>query len=327
MIRIIRSFAAIFIWAFALTVNAQNPNNEQISPTVNILLDGSTVNSHGTLAYFSYGNGNCSGYHRIYAVSGGATLAEYTLSQVTSYTGDISGTGAASTCYRATVYAVGVFGTSQQITSGQACVPAPAPPPCTSCACNTSFCNQSESCPLILDLNGDGILTTSLDDPVQFWIDLNGLSEATAWTNPATEEAFLWMDLNDDHAAQVTELFGSRMIAPNGKYHAHGFEALEKYDRPELGGDGDGQITHKDWLWARLKLWVDRNHDGVSQPTEISVPSSHRIVALNLVRTDGDSYDESGNELYLVGSYLMRTHGNDTESRLMADVEFKYRPN
>jgi hypothetical protein len=322
-----RTLSCAVVLMCALAVNAQNPNNEQISPTVDIRVTDASVISPGTVQYFSNGNGYCSGYHRIYATVGGATLTEHTLTQITSYTGTISGDGAASTCYRATVYAVGVFGTSQQITSGQACVPAPAPPPCTSCACSTSFCEQSESCPLILDLNGDGILTTSLDDPVQFWIDLNGLREATAWTNPATEETFLWMDLNDDHAAQVTELFGSRMIAPNGKYHAHGFEALEKYDRPELGGDGDGQITHKDWLWSRLKLWVDRNHDGVSQPTEISVPSSHRIVALNLLRTDGDTYDENGNELYLVGSYVIRTHGNDTEPRLMADVEFKYRPN
>jgi hypothetical protein len=135
------------------------------------------------------------------------------------------------------------------------------------------------------------------------------------------------MDLNEDHVAQVRELFGSRMVASNGEYHPHGFDALEKYDRPYYGGDGDGQITQKDWLWARLKLWVDRNHDGVSQPTEISVPSAHRIVALNLLRFNGDVYDEHGNEQYLIGSYVVRVHGNETELRLMADVEFKYIPN
>jgi len=325
------SYAAVFICACAVTVNAQdNPNNEQVSPTVNISVLGVSVRSTGTVQYFSYGNGHCSGYHRIYATAGAAVLTENTISNVTSttpYNANISGDGQASACYRATVYAVGFFGISQQVTSGEDCVAAPPPPPCTSCACNASLCNQSDACPLILDLNGDGILTTSLDDPVHFWIDLNGQSATTAWTDPTTEEAFLWMDLNNDHAAQVTELFGSRMIAPNGQYHVHGFAALEKYDRPYFGGNGDGQITHKDWLWARLKLWVDRNHDGVSQPTEISVPSAHRIVALNLQRSDGDTYDENGNELYLVGSYVIRVHGNNTEPRLMADVEFRYRPN
>lgn len=185
----------------------------------------------------------------------------------------------------------------------------------------------SQTCPLILDLNSDGIHTTGLDDPVHFWIDLEGRSLTTAWTNPQTEEAFLWMDLNNDHAAHVTELFGSRMVAPDGEYHPNGFDALLKFDRPELGGDFDGQITHRDRVWARLRLWVDGNHDGVSQQGEISVLSSHRIVALNLAYTEGETYDEHGNELYLIGSYIIRVHGQDTELRTMADVEFQSIPN
>jgi hypothetical protein len=127
--------------------------------------------------------------------------------------------------------------------------------------------------------------------------------------------------------AQVTELFGSRMQSASGDYYSNGFVALAKYDRAYYGGDHDGQITHRDWVWARLKLWVDRNHDGVSQPPEISVPSSHGITALNLAHDEGNQYDEHGNELYLVGSYVARAHGNSTESRLMADIEFKFIPN
>ena len=186
---------------------------------------------------------------------------------------------------------------------------------------------NSPTCPLILDLNSDGIHTTGLDDPVHFWIDLEGRSLTTAWTNPQTEEAFLWMDLNNDHTAHVTELFGSRMVAPDGAYHANGFDALRKFDRADFGGDYDGQITHRDRAWARLRLWVDRNHDGVSQQGEISVLSSHRIVALNLAYTEGETYDEHGNELYLVGSYTVRVPGRDTELRTMADIEFRFIPN
>jgi len=78
-------------------------------------------------------------------------------------------------------------------------------------------------------------------------------------------------------------------------------------------------------VWARLKLWVDRNHDAVSQPGEISVLPAHRIVALNLQHAWGDeSYDAGGNELYIVGSYVVRTHGNATAARLMADIEFQF---
>lgn len=184
----------------------------------------------------------------------------------------------------------------------------------------------SPTCPLILDLNNDGIHTKGLDDPVNFWIDLEGRSLTTAWTDPDTEEAFLWMDLNHDHVAHVTELFGSRMFAPDGVYHANGFEALAKYDRPQYGGDADGQITHKDSVWHSLRLWVDRNHDGVSQWKEISLPVNHRIVALNLAYVEGETYDEYWNEMYLVSSYVVRRFG-DTELRTMADIEFRFIPN
>lgn len=110
-------------------------------------------------------------------------------------------------------------------------------------------------------------------------------------------------------------------------YYANGFDALLTFDRPANGGDADGQITHKDAVWARLRLWVDRNHDAVSQPREISVLSSHGIVALNVEHVEGDIYDEHGNELYLIGSYVVRVHGRETELRTMADVEFLYVPN
>ena len=242
----------------------------------------------------------------------------------------LAGPAEAGACYGTTLHVIGDppglgYWDEQTWTGESKC--APENPGGDGCGTNGGTCEQSESCPLILDLNSDGIHTTGLDDPVHFWIDLQGRSEATAWTDPNTEEAFLWMDLDHDHIAQVTELFGSRMVGPNGAYYANGFDALRTFDWRAFGGDADGQITHRDSVWARLRLWVDRNHDGVSQPTEISVLSAHGIVALNLEHVEGDTYDEYGNELYLVGSYVARVHGRDTELRTMADVEFRYIPN
>lgn len=238
------------------------------------------------------------------------------------YAGLVEAPAEAGACYWASLNAsTGAWNYSE--TTPQQCAPQP-PPPSSACGTNGTLCERSEFCPLILDLNGDGIHTTGLDDSVRFWIDLNGQIETTAWTDPTTEEAFLWVDLNHDLKAQPTELFGSRMVAPNGEYHAQGYEALEKYDHPDFGGDGDGQITPHDAIWPHLKLWVDRNHDAVTQPAEISVLSSHRIVALNLSHWTGDDYDASGNELYIVGSYVIRWQGKETVQRLMADIEFAY---
>jgi len=198
---------------------------------------------------------------------------------------------------------------------------------CTNCACDGTLCQQSPTCPIILDLNGDGIHTTGLGDPVRFWTDYEGAIESTAWTAPNTEEGFLWIDLNEDHVAQVSELFGSRMTRPNGDRYPNGYEALSQYDRQEFGGDGDGRITSRDRVWSRLKLWVDRNHDGISQSTEISVPAAHGIIALNLNRARAYAYDVNGNQFYLVGSYDVRAQGNEPQTRLMVDGEFRYLSN
>ncbi|MEA2568636.1 MAG: hypothetical protein QOI24_637 [Acidobacteriota bacterium] len=69
-------------------------------------------------------------------------------------------------------------------------------------------------CPLVLDLNGDGIHTTSLAiSPVSFWDrDFDGIADPSGWTDPDTEEAFLWIDGDDDRAVGPGELFGSAMF-------------------------------------------------------------------------------------------------------------------
>ncbi|MCU1230760.1 MAG: hypothetical protein JWO97_3644 [Acidobacteria bacterium] len=178
-------------------------------------------------------------------------------------------------------------------------------------------------CPLILDLNGDGIHTTRLaTSPVSFWDrNFDGIADPSGWTDPDTEEAFLWMDGDDDRAVLPGELFGSAMFKPSGGFFANGFQALEQYDTPEFGGNGDREITAADAVWPRLRLWIDRNHDGHSHPNEISRLESHQIVSLKLDRVHDHSLDANGNGVMLVGSYVRR-HGGVLEEHAMDDISF-----
>lgn len=183
----------------------------------------------------------------------------------------------------------------------------------------------SQLCPLLLDLNGDGVHTTGLEAAVRFWTR-NGVKSFSGWTNPDTEEAFVWLDSETDHSVTEAELFGSRMPAPGGGTHRNGFQALEKYDAGALGGNGDGRITAGDRIWGRLRLWVDRDHDGAADPAEISPPAAHGIVALNLNRVHDHTPYANGNSLMLVGTYELRTRGDEVQQRALVDVGFTYVP-
>src|SRR5947209_19888055 len=56
--------------------------------------------------------------------------------------------------------------------------------------------------PLVLDLNGDGVQTTSvLWYPVRFDINGDGRQDVTGWLSPYSFEGFLWVDLNDNGVA------------------------------------------------------------------------------------------------------------------------------
>lgn len=138
--------------------------------------------------------------------------------------------------------------------------------------------------PLILDLNGDGIRTSNvLYQPVRFDIDGDGRPEEVGWTDPYSEEAFLWLDLDlDGRVDGGPELFGNATLLPSGELAEHGFEALAAYDDLELGGNLDGRIDARDEVWSRLRLWVDRSHDGRADRGEIHSLSGQGVVWLPL---------------------------------------------
>lgn len=190
----------------------------------------------------------------------------------------------------------------------------------TSAACPIS--------PLVLDLNGDGVQTTDLFAPVSFDLNGDGISEVVAWTCGWTEEGFLWLDLNRNGTVDGgRELFGQGTLLPSGETAANGFEALSVYDRFSYGGNADHVISEGDMIWNHLRLWVDRNHDGISQLREITHLRHLDIVAIGLDFSLVNEIDGNGNSHPLQGTYLKRLKNRQLGSRLVPyavhDVFFK----
>ncbi|MGH9456993.1 MAG: hypothetical protein ACRD2J_05060, partial [Thermoanaerobaculia bacterium] len=161
--------------------------------------------------------------------------------------------------------------------------------------------------PLILDLNDDGIQTTGFDEPVPFDLDGDGATELLTWTDPTTFEGFLWTDINKNGTVDNgSELFGIGTVLPDGTVATDGFAALSACDEPQNGGNGDAMITADDSVWARLQIWVDANHNGVSENREIGPIHRFGITALDLNYSVDATPDSNGNIHLYRSTYTKR---------------------
>jgi len=182
----------------------------------------------------------------------------------------------------------------------------PPPPPsgpdgCYEIDCNGGAWNPE---PLVLDLNGDGVNTTDLDDMVWFDLDGNGAKDRITWTNGATMEGFLWVNLTGKNRVDDgSELFGIGTVLPNGSKARDGFQALSVYDDSARGGNGDGVIDASDWVWNRLRVWVDANHNGTCEPTEVHPLHKFGVEGISLAAVSTNVVDGSNNGHYLKGRY------------------------
>lgn len=182
------------------------------------------------------------------------------------------------------------------------------------------------STPLVLDLNDDGVRLWGVSAGVTFDIDADGTLDRIAWTNPSTEEGFLWLDLNGNRVADDgAELFGTATILPTGERASNGFEALAAYDDPIFGGNGDGVISEEDLIWGHLRLWVDANQDGLSQPEETTRLKKWNVAIILLDFWESDRVDGTGSWHRFQGRFLRRVKKLGTEflqAQTIEDVFF-----
>jgi len=148
--------------------------------------------------------------------------------------------------------------------------------------------------PIIVDVTGDGFVLTDAQHGVMFDIANVGIPIQIAWTANANN-AFLVMDRNQNGVINSgAELFGNFTSQPVSA-HPNGFAALAVYDDPMNGGNGDGVIDARDKIFSSLRLWVDANHDGISQPGELHTLPDLGIYSISLDYQLSERKDQYGN--------------------------------
>jgi hypothetical protein len=158
--------------------------------------------------------------------------------------------------------------------------------------------------PLTLDLDGDGIETTAQSGWNGVLFDHNNDDKKTATGWLSGDDGFLVMDRNGNGTIDNgTELFGDNTQLSNGDTASDGFAALADIDSNQ-----DGLIDVNDSAFANLRVWQDKNQDGVSQPDELKTLDQLGIASLSTIGTASGA-SQNGNVITHTGTFT-KTDGS-----------------
>jgi hypothetical protein len=155
------------------------------------------------------------------------------------------------------------------------------------------------SSPIIVDTARDGYDLTDVKRGVAFDLDADGNAEQVAWTRAGSDDAFLAMDRNGNgRIDDGSELFGDHTPADApDRFTPNGFEALAFFHHPAYGPSlPDGQINAQDAAFARLLLWRDVNHNGISEPDELTSAAAAGVVSIGTDYKEKRRVDRFGNQ-------------------------------
>ncbi len=176
--------------------------------------------------------------------------------------------------------------------------------------------------PIVLDPFDDGFHLTGFSEGVKFRVAPNGPLLQMSWTDPRWRDGWLVLDRNGNGTIDdLTELFGNMTPQPSGA-SPNGFRALAVFDDPANGGNGSGFIDPGDSVYTHLRVWIDGNHDGVSEPEELHTLQDVGIFRISLHYTPLQHKDPEGNTFrYRAKVWDATDQGHDTCYDVFLQVE------
>lgn len=177
------------------------------------------------------------------------------------------------------------------------------PPTCTGgAAWNPTYCScYLYGSPIIIDTDGSGFHLTSAPNGVLFDFYGTGHPVQMSWTEKGSTNGWLALDRNGNGVIDgAKELFGNITPQPSSS-DPNGFRALAVFDEPENGGNGDGVIDAQDAVWPKLLVWIDANHDGISEPGELHHLDEMGIHSIDLRYGESRYTDAFGNQFRYKG--------------------------
>lgn len=158
---------------------------------------------------------------------------------------------------------------------------------------NYNTCSCVKVSPIVLDISGKGFFLTDAQNGVLFDPGI-GHPVQMAWTAKGADNAFLALPGPDGVVHSGKELFGNFTSQPASN-NPNGFAALAVYDQVANGGNADGVIDSKDAIFSSLRLWIDANHDGISQLEELHTLPELGVNSISLTYKADHRVDQFGN--------------------------------
>ena len=173
----------------------------------------------------------------------------------------------------------------------------PEPPPC----CDECYeaCEDDEwvcvGSPIILDVEGKGFHFTDIPHGVHFRVLPKQELYQMSWPAAKFRNGWLALDRNGDGKIDdFTELFGNATPQPPSE-DPNGYLALAVFDDPKNGGNGNGYIDPEDAVYKHLRVWIDENHNGISEANELHTLPEAGVFRIDLHYFLSRYVDENGN--------------------------------